>query len=195
MVGNIWAQIQEFDESLFHLINEKWANPWLDLILPWTREKLIWVPLYVVLVFYWVRKYKMQGFYWVLILAALVGLSDLISAHFIKIYVHRLRPCQNLHWLHPIISRIPCGTGFSFVSSHASNHFTIAAFTAIGFRKRLSWLEPCLYLWAGLISYAQVYVGVHYPLDVLSGALLGLVIGWTGAYFTWRHYPSQELTS
>ncbi len=178
--------LRVWDIKTFHLINEVWANPWLDIILPIAREKTIWLPLYFLIAYIWVRNYRWKGFYLILILGASVGLSDLISAHIIKVYFHRLRPCQDINFIKHFIPRVNCGSGFSFISSHASNHFTIGSFFALWLRKVKPSIEPIPYFWAGMIAYAQVYVGVHYPLDVLAGSLLGLLIGWSIGYFALR---------
>jgi undecaprenyl-diphosphatase len=178
---------QNWDIKTFHLINETWANPVFNALLPWTREKFLWIPLYLFFIYLWIKQYSWKGLYLIAFLLLTIALSDLLSAHWIKFAFHRLRPCQNLHLIGHIISRIDCGSGFSFVSSHASNHFAIAAFIGLWLRKYYPYGEPLMYLWAGIISYAQVYVGVHYPLDILSGALLGLIIGWTISYWTlWK---------
>lgn len=184
--------ISQWDVDAFHLINETWANPVLDLFLPWTREKLIWIPLYAILIYLWVRNYGWKGVYFIIMLVATVAISDQISAHWIKNVFHRLRPCHNLPLIHHIINRIDCGTGFSFVSSHAANHFAIAGFVALWIRKNYPKIEPWLYFWAAIISYAQVYVGVHYPLDVLSGAIIGVCLGWFMGYWALRFLNLPE---
>jgi membrane-associated phospholipid phosphatase len=182
-----------WDLKAFHVVNEVWANSFLDKVLPWTREKLLWIPLYILLAYVWIRKYKLKGLYLLLCLGFAVTLSDLISADIFKPYFHRLRPCQNLTTVLHLIRRIPCGSGYSFVSSHAANHFTIAAFTSIWFRLYRPGLEPFAYLWAAVICYAQVYVGVHYPLDVLTGAFLGVLIGWITGYFSVKYLEIKEV--
>jgi len=192
---DFWQILKNWDLQAFHFINEKWANPLFDSVLPWTREKWIWAPLYILLCYFWIRKYHWRGVYLILILALTVGISDLLSAHLIKFYFHRLRPCQNLEWVGHLIRRIDCGSGFSFVSSHASNHFTLAAFVSLYLRKEYPYWEPLAYLWAGLIAYSQVYVGVHFPLDVLGGALLGLGLGWTSGYLSIRFLKIFPLSS
>ncbi len=91
--------------------------------------------------------------------------------------MQRPRPCQNEALKEEVRLLVPCGSGYSFTSNHATNHFALAVFFAgtLGvFFKRWRWL---LFLWAALVAYAQVYVGVHYPLDVAAGALLGMTIG------------------
>jgi len=98
--------------------------------------------------------------------------------------IGRVRPCND-----PVLSDIvrdlvQCGSGYSFPSTHATNHFAMAIFIAmtLGAKRPLLWLG-CL-LWAGSVSYAQIYVGVHYPLDIIGGALLGIMIGlFTSSFF------------
>jgi undecaprenyl-diphosphatase len=72
---------------------------------------------------------------------------------------------------------VECGSGYSFPSSHATNHFGMSLFLYFSFGKFYKWIKPTVILWAALVAYAQVYVGVHYPLDVVFGALLGFLIG------------------
>jgi membrane-associated phospholipid phosphatase len=90
----------------------------------------------------------------------------------------RLRPCQDPFFSQYIRLRVGCPGNPSFTSSHAANHFAVASYTYFAgkqyFTKHLAWF----FAWAGLVSFAQVYVGVHYPLDILGGALVGLATGW-----------------
>lgn len=171
------STLVHLDRTVFYFINHTLGNPFFDLIMPWLREKLVWIPLYIFLISFCLIKYKLKGLYLILLLMVAVGLSDLISAHLIKILVQRPRPCNNFSLARLIIKRVACGNGFSFVSSHASNHFTIAGFLIAVFGKRYKWVIPAAFVWAFLICFAQVYVGVHYPVDVTAGALLGWCIG------------------
>jgi undecaprenyl-diphosphatase len=82
---------------------------------------------------------------------------------------------------------VPCGSGLSFPSSHAANHFSISVFTGVTLGWYKKWIWPAVIAWAALVCYAQVYVGLHYPLDVFSGALLGALTGAaTGKFFNRR---------
>ena len=166
-----------FDRNVFYFINHSLANPVFDFIMPIIRNKFTWIPFYIFLIIFCIVKYKINGIYILLILIASVGLSDLISAHMIKPFFHRLRPCNDQAEAAYIIDRITCGSGFSFVSSHAANHFTIAAFIMSLFGQRWKWVKPLAFIWAFLICVAQVYVGVHFPLEVLAGGLIGFGIG------------------
>jgi undecaprenyl-diphosphatase len=120
-----------------------------------------------------------KGWLWSLYLTMTVIISDLISSHLIKDrLVYRLRPCGNPLWadsIHFLASY--CPTGSSFTSSHACNHFAMAVFIYRTLRPFSRWWALVL-LWAFVISYAQVYVGVHYPLDIICGGILGSLIGW-----------------
>lgn len=166
-----------WDRQAFYFINHTLGNSFFDLIMPLIREKLTWVPLYLFIIIFSLIRYRLQGLYLLLLLIAAVAVSDLVSAHIIKILIHRLRPCQD-HFMDRLITdRIACGNGFSFVSSHASNHFAIAGYLMITFGKRWAWVIPATFIWAFLICFAQVYVGVHYPLDVIAGGLLGWCLG------------------
>lgn len=180
------STLLNWDRQAFYFINHTLGNSFFDLIMPVIREKLTWIPIYLFIVLFSVIRYKLKGLYIVLFLIAAVAISDLISAHLIKILVHRLRPCNDPIMKQLITDRVACGNGYSFVSSHASNHFTIAGFLMVIFGRRWPWVVPVTFIWAFLICFAQVYVGVHYPIDVTAGALLGWCLGTLMAKFAVR---------
>lgn len=164
----------QFDHDLAYRINTLWSNSFFDAVMPWTRYKYNWLPLYAVLIGNILLTYKKKAWIPLLMCIAAVAISDQIASSLIKPYFHRLRPCQNtmLHLRHVI----DCGSGFSFVSSHAANHFAVAVMYPVFFRHQTKWFLPVLLFWAALISYAQVYVGYHYPSDVFVGGLLGIAV-------------------
>jgi undecaprenyl-diphosphatase len=90
---------------------------------------------------------------------------------------HRVRPCNNPALNSIIHLIVPCGSGYSFPSSHAANHFAMGIFSAITLGKRYKWVLPLAIVWAISVSFAQVYVGVHYPIDVTCGGIIGTIIG------------------
>jgi undecaprenyl-diphosphatase len=172
------TEILQLDEQLFHLINHDWHVSWLDSIMPIWRDKKTWIPLYLFLAIFAVVRFKLKGVWWILALILTVGVADATSSHLIKKNVKRLRPCNDPDMKEEVELLAGCGKGYSFTSSHAANHFAMATFIALTLGLMYSWLRWPFWLWAGSIAYGQVYVGVHYPLDVLAGSLLGLLIGY-----------------
>jgi membrane-associated phospholipid phosphatase len=171
------AQLLQLDTSLFSLINGTWRNDVFDLIMPILREKLTWIPLYVALLVWISWHYRQRAYVLILALVLTAGISDTLSSRVVKPGVQRLRPCNDPQLSSQVVLLVPCGSGYSFTSSHAANHFALAAFLffALGhLQRRTRWLW---WAWAASIAYAQVYVGVHYPLDVLMGAGLGTALG------------------
>lgn len=171
--------VLQLDETLFHAINALGQNPFFDWLMPIWRNKLTWIPLYILLAGVILYQLKIKGLYLLLALGLTIGIADTVSSKIIKKTVKRERPCRNAN-LQEVRNLVHCGGGYSFTSSHATNHFAVAAFLIFltgGIFGRWRYL---LWIWAALVAYAQVYVGVHYPLDVICGGVLGVLI----AYFT-----------
>lgn len=169
--------IIKFDHQLFHFVNSSLGNPVFDFLMPLLRNKLIWIPLYIIIIYSFFKNFGKQGFYITLFLIACVGFADFTSASIIKKIVKRDRPCNEISYKKEVNSRVSCGTGYSFPSSHATDHFTIAVFIISLFKRKSNYILPAFLIWATLISFAQVYVGVHFPLDVISGGIYGSIIG------------------
>lgn len=171
-----------WDAALFHFINSSLANPVFDVLLPLCREKWIWAPLYLFIAAFSLLHFGNRGWFVLLGLLAVVAISDGVSSQLIKKNVQRLRPCNDIALADSVQLRIDsCGSGYSFTSSHAANHFGIALFISGLFGGLRRWIRPAVLLWATLIALSQVYVGVHYPGDVLGGALVGTLVGWAVA--------------
>lgn len=177
MVSNLVDWFEKIDKQLFAFIHVDGAVPELDWLLLSLRNAYTWIPLYA-FILYWIlvhaRKHAWQFVLFTLIVFAI---TDYSSASIFKPLFERARPCHDEE-LKPIIRGIlGCGGINSLPSSHASNHFGLAAFWYLAiFRiagKRWYWL----WIWAFLIGYAQVYVGKHFPFDILAGALLGTITG------------------
>jgi undecaprenyl-diphosphatase len=189
MIQDFWASIIKADQSLFEHINGQWTCSFLDSMMPWVRTSEHWFPMYVVLLGYLFYKWGWKALKWILAIAITIGVSDQVSSFFFKPFVHRLRPCADPAMLHQAKLLIgACPTSFSFTSSHATNHFALAMFIMMTLQPLLKKYTYLFFVWAGLISYAQIYVGVHYPLDVLVGTLIGITLGYTFAklYLKWN---------
>lgn len=167
-----------WDAAFFQFINSSLSNPILDALLPLFREKWFWMPVYLFVAAFALLNYKKRGWFIMLGLILSVGLADYTSSTLVKKNVQRLRPCNDPEMFQKLELKVPCGGGYSFTSSHAANHFAAAIFLIGVFGGLARWVRPVALLWAGLIGFAQVYVGVHYPGDILGGAALGAAIGW-----------------
>lgn len=174
----------QLDHQLFLGINQGMANAFFDWLMPLLRNKFFWSPLYLFLIVFLIRNYKKEGVICVLFLLLTFAIADFFSASMIKPLFERLRPCNEPGFNSSVRSLVACGTGFSFPSSHATNHFAIAMFLTTVFYQR--W-KPILLLslsWAFCIAFAQIYVGVHFPIDVITGGLIGCLVGYvTGTIF------------
>ncbi|MBO6517199.1 MAG: phosphatase PAP2 family protein, partial [Bacteroidia bacterium] len=156
--------IQHIDTRLFFHVNHCLRNEFFDVLMPIARNKLTWIPLYLVIIFLIVRRHKTKAVYVLGFALLTLVLADQISAHIIKPLVERPRPCNDIgigKYVHTLVN---CGSGYSFVSSHATNHFALAFYFITVFARPSNRFYVVLgfVFWAGLISFAQVYVGVHY---------------------------------
>lgn len=177
------------DRQVFYFINHTLTNPFFDWIMPWLRNPRFWIPVYVFIIGISIYKYKKAGAYLILFLLITVGIADFASATLIKKQVQRARPCRDVVLAQTITSRVPCGTGFSFPSTHASDHFAMSVFLGLVYHRKWRWIWPCVLLWAALVCFAQVYVGVHFPVDVTGGAIFGAFIGFTFAQLFKKSQP------
>jgi len=170
-------EILQFDTELFLNIHRGLSNGFFDWFMPLMRNRFFWSPLYLFIIIFCIKQYKKQGYYIIGMILFTFAMGDIISSRIVKPLVSRVRPCNDLSLADEIIHRVPCGSGLSFPSSHATNHFAIAVFLICVFYSRWKPILPIGLFWAFIISFAQVYVGVHYPIDVTTGALLGITIG------------------
>lgn len=182
--------LKQIDQQLFLIINRIWANDFFDFLMPLMRSKLFWAPLYLFLIVFFVVNFGKKGWISVLFILITFALTDFISAGVFKPIFERLRPCNDPNIMGLARNIVGCGSGYSFVSSHAANHFGMAIIIGSIFKQKWPWVKSAFIIWASVICYAQVYVGVHYPLDVLFGALLGFAIG---HFVCWAYQKSDPL--
>lgn len=177
-----WEGLLQFDKQLFTLINHDGSNDVMDIVLPFLRESQFWVPFYLFMMLFMTMNFKIKGWWWVLAFILTAALADIISSQIIKETILRIRPCRDPALAAEVIFRVNyCPKSSSFTSSHATSHFALSMFIWRTLKSLSRWWGM-IFLWAFAISYTQVYVGVHYPLDVICGGLLGCVIGAFMAY-------------
>ncbi|WP_214228390.1 phosphatase PAP2 family protein [Pedobacter sp. B4-66] len=169
--------LQQFDVELFLKIHRGFANPFFDWLLPLMRNRFFWAPLYLFIIIFSFIEYKKKGWYIIGMLLVTFAIGDLVASRVIKPSVARIRPCNEITLANEIIHRVPCGSGYSFPSAHATNHFAIAVFLIFVFYHRWKPILSIGLFWAFIISFSQIYVGVHYPIDTMVGAILGTLIG------------------
>ena len=182
-------QLIQLDQQGFHFINEGLSNPVFDVLMPILRNRFTWVPLYLFLVFIWAKNYGKTAIWMVLFLLLCFGISDYTASSIIKPAVARVRPCNDLTLT--VNNLVPCGSGYSFPSSHAANHFALALFFIVVFYQRWKPVLPLALIWAASIGFAQIYVGVHFPIDILAGSLLGALIGYLLGILFLRFKPEE----
>ncbi len=163
-------QLQLLDEYFFRVIN---SNGWsmMDDIMVWISSKWLWVPLYLYILYLLFKEYKESFIKILFAIGALVFVADYGSVHLFKDIFERLRPCHILEGIRVVDG---CGGQYGFVSSHASNAFALAFFVPLLLRKRLLFI--ILFSWAVLIGFSRVYLGVHYPFDIVGGMFWALFV-------------------
>lgn len=168
-------ELLNWDREIFLWLNA-WHGDFMDTIMLMVTRKETWVPLYLTLIVLFTKSYRSKTLIILLFLAITVVASDQLSV-LIKETVQRLRPGHEpsiADLVHIVLRK---GGLHGFVSSHASNMFAIYVFTSRVFKNRS--YSRLMFFWALIISYSRIYGGVHYPLDIIGGAILGSLIGWT----------------
>ena len=167
--------ILQLDKQIFLAING-WHNELWDGITCWISGKTTWWPFYVLLLAYMAWTKRWQLFPMLLFIILVITLADQTSVHLFKNVFQRLRPCHEpaLEGLVHIVNN-KCGGQFGFISSHAANTAGVAFLSLLWIRKR--WFTVLMVTWALLVGYSRIYLGVHYPGDIIGGAILGVCIG------------------
>ena len=165
------------DTRLLLAINRA-HTPALDALMVFASNRLVWFPVYAVLLGWLVWHFRRRAWAAVPLLLAAVALADSITSRLFKPLFGRLRPCHTPR-LAPLL-HLPdgCGGQFGFLSSHAANTVALAVFLALALpARRFRGLKIGVFAWATLLSYSRIYLGAHYPADVLGGALVGALLG------------------
>jgi len=173
-------ELIQLDKELFLFLNglgtPSWDGFWLYLS---QKVSLITIPLYISLFLF---SYRIFGIKKTGLLLVFVGLTILTTdqmANFFKYGVGRFRPChdETISGAMRLVKSY-CGGKYGYFSAHAANSFALATFFIILFGKRLKWFAVLLLVWALLVGYSRIYIGVHFPLDVITGVFIGAFLGW-----------------
>jgi undecaprenyl-diphosphatase len=174
--------LNQIDTALFLSLNG-WHNHFFDVLMVYISSKLFWLPFYIFLLYLIIKEYKWKSLVILLFTAVLITLTDQTSVQLFKNVFQRLRPCHDPELQLMVHTVEYCGGLYGFVSSHATNYFGIIVFVSGLLKNRYKWLLWVLILWGVLIIYSRIYLGVHYPGDVIAGAILGSLIGWLVLWF------------
>ena len=169
--------LSQYDSDLFLYLNGLHVD-WMDKVMVLITNMWVWFPLYLLLIYWTVKQYGRRC-WWVFFVVGLVVLcTDQLASHVCKPLFQRLRPCYNADFQYLIyLPKGLAGGRYGFVSSHAANTFGVATFLTPVLKKYRPWMAIVLFLWAFISSYSRIYIGFHYPGDILCGALLGTLIG------------------
>jgi len=189
--------IQQFDIDLLLWINHAFKSAWMDSVMLFFTDKYTWFPFYAVLLFFLYKSNTKKIWIHLIVLACCIAAADQIASGVFKPYFERLRPCNNdeLRSRLLLIEDV-CGGTYGFVSSHAANTFAVAVFFMLKkvFKKKV--FTYLLFLWAFIVSLSRVYLGLHYPGDILCGALVGVastyLIVWLEGVIEKKYYIQEN---
>jgi len=161
------------DRDLFEAINSL-HTPFMDTVMWWIADKAIWIPFYVLLAVFLYMKFGKQSIYMILFAALLITLSDQGSVMF-KNFFERERPCHDeiLSFTVHIVNN-KCGGKFGFVSSHAANTMAVFTYLLLIARNINKNITIATGVWVVLVGYSRIYLGVHYPADIIGGWITGI---------------------
>ncbi|MCZ2222678.1 MAG: phosphatase PAP2 family protein [Chitinophagales bacterium] len=194
-LNNFFHWLDKVDKQLFVKINSQWTTPILDNNMPWYRAASTWIPLYLFILLFIVFNYGKKSIPWLIAVAIMATISDQISSNLLKNIFERIRPCHD-SFIQQQGGRLLvnyCPSSFSFPSSHAVNHFSAAMFIFLTLKTAFKKWSYLFLVWAASICYAQVYVGVHYPIDVAFGAFVGCLIGGSLGIIYNKRYKLPEV--
>lgn len=167
--------VEQLDRALFIALNG-FHSELFDQIMWHISGKWQWIPLYLFLIYLIIKKFKKKSWIIIVSVAVLIFLNDQLSVHLFKENFERYRPCHNLEiqdQVHLVNGK--CGGKYGFLSNHASNTFALATFIGLLLGRRATIL---LFIWASVVAYSRIYLGVHYPLDVIVGAIFGILLAY-----------------
>jgi len=169
--------LKQWDTALFLFLNGM-HHDFFDVLMFWMSKGWFWTPVYLLLLYLLIRKYKYNTFYLLIAYALLITLTDQLSLHLFKNTFQRLRPSHEPD-LQGLVHTYQgyLGGKYGFVSSHAANFAGLVTLSILLLKNTVKYLAFYLICWAVLICYTRIYLGVHYPGDIICGAILGVLVG------------------
>lgn len=172
-------QLIQWDKDVLIFLNG-FHHTILDPIMILITKTVFWIPLYVLLIYFLFKNYQRNAWFFLIGAIITIILSDQITSSIMKPFFARLRPSHDPsinHLLH-LVNDYRGGL-YGFASSHASNSFAVAMFIWLSLRTTYKWIG-LIFIWAFVMTYTRIYLGVHFPGDILVGAVIGLFCGWLG---------------
>ena len=190
-------ELLELDKRLLLFLNG-WNSPFFDSVMLTLTETFVWTPLYATLIYFVIKIYGKSSMWILLGVALTILLCDRITSGFMKPFFARLRPSHepSLEGLLHLVNDYRGGL-YGFASSHAADTFGVAMFVWLSLKKYYRWIWV-VFVWAALMTYTRIYLGVHYPSDILVGALIGMTLGWLslkGSFYVWNKNKKAPLLS
>lgn len=175
-MNSLLEKLLLWDQELFLYLNGLHTDS-LDPIMVWISGKLTWLPFYVVILLFIAWHFRKRTLIILVGIALTILFADQLASGLMKPLFGRLRPCHD-----PVLEGLVylakgCGGKYGFVSSHAANTFGVAMFLWLTFKDLYKWIA-IMFVWAAIVSYSRIYLGVHYPLDIIVGGAVGVGSAW-----------------
>lgn len=193
-------QLEKIDRAIIVQVNS-WNTPFLDELMWLVSWIPTWIPLYLLLIFLVYKKENRNVMLlYILCFALLIGITDQVSSSFFKPFFARYRPSHNLdilkeysalHFYEKSPGDFYKGGKYGFVSGHSANSFAIAVFASLVLKTHVKKIAVFLILWATLVAYSRMYLGVHYLSDCIAGAIVGSVIAYLVYTFVYKRFYKQ----
>lgn len=184
--------INQIDIQLFLFLNS-FHNPFMDKLMWIISSKTIWIPMYLYFIYLLYKNYPKESIYIFLAVIVAVALADSLSVALFKDEFKRFRPSHNPEIAHIVhIVNNYRGGSYGFISSHASNVFALAVILNSFLKSNYRFFPYVIFFWAPLVSYSRIYLGVHYPGDILGGAIFGSLIAF-GVILMYKYIRNRYL--